>query len=210
MKRSSLIVLMIAALGATVTAQRGVSIKHALSVEDIQEAIRFGFTGTPTPYSLASVFPNQAEPAALAYTPWVRIAIAARKASDQATTFTVEDARQEATSSLVHVVMNSVRAESGLTDDDAISMQILPRLDTRLIGTAQGQTVDRVTTDPNRREPILAGCSECGVVVGAFKPEHLCGGCYIVVYRLRRDPGGHKIAGFFAAVLPPEGAENWR
>ena len=141
--------------------------------KSIEQAIQHGLVTKPRPYGLPSVFPQNRQPAAFVYTPFVRIAIAARTAHEAGRRFTIDDVDAEASSPLIHIVMNVVQPRGKLTDADALRMEVVPRLDTRLIDSPLSVRAAWVRVDFTRREPELVGCADCGVVIGGFERAQL-------------------------------------
>ena len=149
------------------------------------------------PYSLASAFPDATQPAAAVYTPAVRSARQAETGSEPESDF-------------VHIVMSAdaVMLETRIEAATPMRMEVVPKLETRLVGSSAGSSAVWVKHDPARREPQLPGTEFCGVAVGAFRKNQLCGGCYVVLFRLDKAGGNKRLVAAWAVI--PEGASDWR
>ncbi len=130
------------------------------------------------PYTLASGFPTAKGPAAVVYDP------------------------PESGDGLVHIVMSAdaVLAETRIDAGTPIEMEIVGRRDTRLVGSPAASRAVWVKHDPERREPQLQGTEFYGVAVGAFRRDQLCGGCFVVLYRLNRGEGHKRLIAAWAVI----------
>jgi hypothetical protein len=79
--------------------------KQFLTPELIAEAIVWGRSAQPEPYVLRSAFIRNETPPGVVYTPYLRVALAARAAADQGREFTVEDVTAEMTAFMVTVTL---------------------------------------------------------------------------------------------------------
>ena len=102
------------------TLQNG-GIQAQLSEADIADAIRFGTGGRPEPYVIRHVAPNnvpntQAKIVASVYTPYVRVALAARAAADSGSPFVVSAVSHELTQPIAYVVYRWSCCDEGVSD----------------------------------------------------------------------------------------------
>ena len=153
-----------------------------------------------TPYTLASGFPTAKGPAAVVYTPDVR-----RNSGEPR-----EDVQSESDADFIHVVMSAdtVMRETRIDAATPMRMEVVQKLETRLVGSSAASSAVWVKHVPARREPQLLGTEFCGVAVGAFRRNQLCGGCYVVLFRLVKAGGNKRLVAAWAVI--PEGASDWR
>ena len=79
--------------------------RHSLTPEDVAQAIEWGQSDRPEGYPLRSAFPRNKTPPGAVYTPYLRVALAARAAREEGRTFTAEDVTAEMTAPLMYVAI---------------------------------------------------------------------------------------------------------
>jgi hypothetical protein len=163
---------------------------HPIPAGDIRRAIAWGREGTPAPYPLLSAFDNATSTAAVVFTPAVRIALNAQRAHHAGEPYDVAQVVSTNASTLLHIVMSAsfVAPKGGLvTEKDPVRMVIVK--DRNAYESPLAQSAVWVRHHREGREPLVAaGESEHGIVVGAFSRQQLCSDCYVMVFRVRRDP----------------------
>jgi hypothetical protein len=186
--------------------------QNRVSSSEIEEAITFGLSSDVAPYALKSIFPRAKEPAAVVYTPFVRIASKARRAFAAGRPYAPHDVDAEAAAALVHVVMSAdaLIPVKGLTPSDPIAMAVVKAADQRLLHTGEADMARLVFEQPERVEPKLRRSGSHGVVVGAFEPTQLCAGCYVVGFRMRIEPDGHREILSVWARVTADDVRSWR
>jgi hypothetical protein len=187
-----------------------VSRQSTLSPAEVARAIDAGMAAEPEPYQLRSVFPGKDRPAAVVYTPSVRIGLIAATSRRSGRTSTPRDIDQDTASPLLQVVMNAIGPHRRVTENDPILMEVLQRPDPLLLGSSTARKPVWIAHEPGRIERLLeppdAGL---GVVIGAFEREHLCGGCYVATYR-RHQESGRLAALMSLAVIGDDAPKTWR
>jgi len=161
-----------------------------------------------SPYILASGFPNAREPAAVAYTPALRRAIASEDTRRDGGSRT--EARSESNSEFIHIVMSAdtVMSETRIAPETPMAMEVVPDRDTRLVGSPRASGAVWVRHDPARRERQILGTEFHGVAIGAFRRDQLCSGCYVVLYRMNRSEDHKRLVAAWAVI--PEDVAGWR
>ena len=81
---------------------------QSLTPEDITQAIEWGQSGRPEGYPLRSAFPRNKTPPGAVYTPYLRVALAARAAREEGRTFTTGDVTAEMTAPLIYFAIGEV------------------------------------------------------------------------------------------------------
>jgi hypothetical protein len=180
--------------------------------EEIADAISVGVRSDVAPYSLRSIFPRANDPAAVIYTPFVRIASKARQAVAAGRPYGPDDVDAETAAALVHVVMSAdaLIPVEGLTENDPLTMAVVRAADQRLLRSGEAVLARAVFEHRERLEPKLPRSRSHGVVVGAFERAQLCGGCYVVGFRMRVEPGGHREILSVWARITADDVSSWR
>jgi hypothetical protein len=201
------VLALIAALGGL-----SQSAKSGPSSDEIRSAIAMGQSAEPEPYKLRSIFPTNTHPAALVYTPYVRIGRASSEARRLGKPFDVEDIGPDDSSPLLHVVMSAdtVPPAGIVTENDAVHMEVIKKPLQRFLGSPESSKAAWVRHESKRPIAALPGSSHMGVVVGAFSREQLCADCYVVAYRMHRTPEGHKEIVASWAVIKKADVDSWR
>ena len=83
----------------------------SLTSEQIAEAIAWGRSAQPDAYVLRSAFTTNKTPPGAAYTPYLRVALAARAAADQQRKFTAQDITAEMTAPLIYFAIGDYGAD---------------------------------------------------------------------------------------------------
>ena len=184
----------------------------SLTQDEIRLAIEHGRSSEPSPYILRSPFPNQGEAAALVYTPFVRIAIAARQALSKGQTFEAINVDPGDASPLIHVLVSAdaVAPIGILTASDPVQVEVIDRPVQRLLGSSQSRKAKWVRHEVSAVVGSLPGSGHKGVIVAAFNRVQLCTDCYVVAYRMRSTPEGHKEIRATWAVIKKADVERWR
>jgi hypothetical protein len=209
------IVLAIAVFGAAMTPTAIISLKYPqdrVSSNEIEDAISFGLRSEVAPYALKSIFPRAQEPAAVVYTPFVRIAAKAKERSGVGQPYRADDVDAETAADLIHVVMSAdaLIATEGLTENDPLAMAVVKAADQRLLRTGDADMARWVREQPARVEPNLSRSRFHGVVIGAFERGQLCAGCYVVGFRMRIEPNGHREVVSVWARISADDVRSWR
>ncbi len=111
---------MSAALIAMAGVKGAATIPPALSAADLHDAIRLGETGAPEPYLLHHLSTSERQNPVLVgavYTPFIRVALAARTAQLAGQRFEIEDVTRELASPVVYVALRWYCCDSVHGDD---------------------------------------------------------------------------------------------
>ena len=96
-----------------------------LTPQQIDAAIAWGRTGQPEPYPLRSAFAKAKTPAGAVFTPFLRVALAARFAMERGEGFDVNDVTAAMIAPLVYVAIPDEGAMEPLPADVAPSMRLV-------------------------------------------------------------------------------------
>lgn len=166
------------------------SAQPTLTAQEIAEAIEWGRSAQPEPYVLRSPFTTNKTPPGVVYTPYVRVALAARSADDQGREFGVEDVTAEMTAPLIYFAI-------GDHGTDPLATGVLPAhtpLSMRLVTEHSGVNSSR------RRviSPVWVRLaiprylrfglrSDWSYALGAFRIEDLQADTRVELYREHRE-----------------------
>ena len=103
--------------------------RHSLTPADIAQAIEWGQSGRPEAYPLRSAFPRNKTTPGVVYTPYLRVALAARAAREEERGFTAEDVTSEMTAPFIYFAIGEVgedpRPPGPLLADTPVSMRLI-------------------------------------------------------------------------------------
>lgn len=114
---------------AAVWAVAGLGQRHSLTPADIAQAIEWGQSGRPEAYPLRSAFPRNKTTSGVVYTPYLRVALAARAAREEERGFTAEDVTSEMTAPFIYFAIGEVGEDplppGPLPADTPVSMRLI-------------------------------------------------------------------------------------
>lgn len=163
--------------------------KQFLTPEQIAEAIVWGWSAQPDPYVLRSAFIRNKTPPGVVYTPYLRVALAARAAADQGREFTVEDVTAEMTAPLIYFAIGDYGADplpAPWPTDTPLSMRLITE------HSDPGSPSRRVTFAVWLRREIPDYLQyelrpDWSYALGAFPITHVQADSRIELYRERRE-----------------------
>jgi hypothetical protein len=94
--------------------------------------------------------------------------------------------------------------------NDPVGMAVVRAADHRLLRTGEADPARWVREQRERVEQRLSQSRSHGVVIGAFERAQLCAGCYVVGFRVRIEPNGHREVVPVWARISAEDVRSWR
>ena len=164
--------------------------RASLTPDQIAEAIVWGQSAQPDAYVLRSPFAKNKTPPGVVYTPYLRVALAARAAADHGREFTVEDVTAEMTAPLIYFAIG----DHGTDPLPAASLPADTPLSMRLI-------TEHSNPGSSRRKVILPAWvrfevpsylrygvrADWSYALGAFPIEHVQADTRVELYREHRE-----------------------
>jgi hypothetical protein len=167
--------------------------KHGLTSEDIAEAIKWGRSGHAEAYVLKSPFLKNKTAPGVVYTPYLRVALAARAAADSGKQFAAEDVTKEMTAPLLWFALgdhgNDPLPSAVMPPDTPVSMRLVTHHSTP--GSPLRQVIPASWVRFEVPSYLRYGLRpDWSYAVGAFPIEHVTADTRVELYREHRE-GSH-------------------
>jgi hypothetical protein len=183
----------------------------ALAPNDIAQAIEWGRSGRAEPYTLRSVFPHNKTRPGVAYTPYVRVALAARAAMQAELEFGPSEVTQEMTAPLVYFAIGDAGPDplpGSLAWETSLRMRLVtPHSDPMSPSRRQLSPVWMTRDIPNSLRYGLR--PDWSYVVGAFRIEDVKPDTRVELYREFRDGSHHQVLAA-PGLITEEDLRVWR
>jgi hypothetical protein len=162
----------------------------SLTPEEVAEAIIWGHSARPQAYVLRSAFTKNKTPPGVVYTPYLRVALAARAAADRGREFTVEDVTAEMTAPLIYFAIGDYGADplpaASFPADTPLSMRLVTK------HSDPSSSLRRVIPAKWIRHEVpfylqYGLRSEWSYVLGAFPIEFVQADTRVELYREHRE-----------------------
>ena len=183
---------------------------QSLNPQQISAAIAWGRTTRPEPYDLRSAFTRTKTPAGHVYTPYLRVALAARFAAERGLDFTVHDVTSEMKEPLVYFAVRDEGAPALMAPDIAPSMRlVIPRAEPPAGERVHVSPTWMATTLPEYLHSREAG-QHARYVVAAFPIGLLRAGTRVEVRRVMAKPNGGALIHTIPGSITARDLADWK
>jgi hypothetical protein len=182
---------------------------QSLTPEQIEMAITWGNSLQPTPYRLRSAFPRTSVPAGAVFTPFLRVALATKSATEEGREFTAEDLTADMVAPVVYIAIRDDGPHSPFGPDTPVSMRLVTEHSIPASGTRR--TIPAAWVRETLPAYLRDGLDpEASYVVGAFPMTLLRPDTRVELFRVLRKPGGGALVQTTPALITANDLARWK
>lgn len=185
---------------------------QSLTPQDITQAIEWGQSGRPEGYPLRSAFPGNKTPPGAVYTPYLRVALAARAAREEGRTFTTGDVTAEMTAPLIYFAIGEVGENPLPAAPLPVDAPLAMRLTTEHShpGSSRRREISPVWTRRDVAAFLRYGLRpKWSYMFAAFRPEDVKPDTRVELYREFRE-GSHREVLATPGLVTEADVASWR